>query len=130
MQLRLRRLLLIGDLLTLALVTLAGFATHGTLGSAGTRLLATFLPFSLAWLLVAPFGGAYDLERLGDWRQLWRPVWAAVVAAPGATWLRGLWLNAPILPLFVLIMAGVSALAMFLWRLLFFFLIRKHLSHG
>lgn len=40
-------LLLGGDSLTLALVTMIGFASHGTLGSAGVRMVTTFAP----WLL-------------------------------------------------------------------------------
>jgi ABC-type xylose transport system permease subunit len=42
-----------------------------------------------------------------------------VLAAPMAGWMRGMILNAPILPLFVIILGGVSALGMLVWRGLF-----------
>jgi hypothetical protein len=112
-------ILLAGDILTLALVTLFGFASHGTVGTAGSRMLATFLPLAMAWLLVAPFTGLFDPQRTAHPRQLWRPFWAMVLAGPLASWMRGMILNQPILPVFVVVLGGVSALAMLAWRFLF-----------
>jgi hypothetical protein len=112
-------ILIIGDVITLALVTGFGFATHGTLGSAGSRMLTTFVPLLLAWAAVAPFLGAYDSERAGQASQLWRPFWAMILAAPLAAWLRAVWLNAPILWLFVLVLGGFSALGILAWRALY-----------
>lgn len=109
-------ILLIGDLVTLLLVTALGFATHGTLGSAGFRILTTFVPLLIAWAAVAPFLGAYDSGRATQARQLWRPFWAMILAAPLASWLRAVWLNAPILWIFVLVLGGFSALGILAWR--------------
>lgn len=111
-----KTLLLAGDALVLGLVTLFGFASHGTLGSAGQRMLTTFVPLVLAWILVAPHLRAFERERLADWRQLWRPFWAMVLAAPLAAFLRGAMLNSPILPIFVVVLGGVSAIALLAWR--------------
>lgn len=108
--------LLAGDMLALALVTVVGFATHGTAGTAGLRMLTTFVPLVLAWLLVAPHLGAFDLARLSAPRQLWRPVWAMLLAGPLAAWLRGVALGTAILPVFVPILSGVSALGLLVWR--------------
>jgi hypothetical protein len=116
---------LVGDAIVLALVTVAGFARHNTLGSAGTRMLATFLPLLIAWLLVAPFVGAFDPEKLGDARQLWRPFWAMVLAAPLGALLRGLWLGQPIDPVFVIVIGGISALALLAWRAAAMFYVRR-----
>jgi hypothetical protein len=110
---------LAGDVITLALVTLVGFASHNELGSAGARMLTTFIPLVSAWLLVAPHLGAFDQGIVTEMRQLWRPFWAMVLAAPLAGWMRGAWLNAPILPIFVVILGGISALALFVWRLMY-----------
>jgi hypothetical protein len=78
-------ILVAGDILVLLLVTIFGFATHGELGSAGLRMLTTFVPLVVAWGLVAPHLGAFELEKsnqvasCGDhfgrwyWRDLWRP---------------------------------------------------------
>ena len=112
-----------GDILALALVTLFGFATHGQAGVGSARLLTTFLPLAVSWLLVAPFLGAYDLQRVSDLRQIWRPFYAMVLAGPMAGWLRGVMLgNAPILPVFVVVLGGISALALLAWRALFWLL--------
>jgi hypothetical protein len=120
-----RTLLVVGDIVTLVVVTVFGFATHGTLGSAGARILATFVPLLIAWAAVAPFLGVYDLEQARDPRRLWRPLWAMVLAAPLASWLRGVMLGAPILPTFVLVIGGVSALGILAWRSLYALIARN-----
>jgi len=107
---------LAGDVITLALVTLAGFATHNELGTAGFRLLTTFIPLLLAWLLLSPHLRVYDPGYFIHPAQLWRPFWAMILAAPLAGWMRGVWLNAPIQPVFVLVLGGVSSLALLAWR--------------
>ena len=124
-------ILLIGDILTVALVTVIGFATHDELGTAGWRMMTTFIPVLIAWGLVAPFLGAYDLQRVAQAHQLWRPFWAAVLAAPMAGWIRGIWLGQVILPIFVFVLGGVSALAILAWRTLFWIIFfRRRTSHG
>lgn len=112
-------ILLAGDILILALVTIYGFASHGTLGSAGERMLTTFLPLVVSWLLIAPHLGVFDAGGALDPRRLWRPFWAMVLAGPMAAFLRGAWLSAPIMPLFVVILGGVSALGLLAWRCIY-----------
>lgn len=112
-------ILVAGDILVLLLVTIFGFATHGELGSAGLRMLTTFVPLVVAWALVAPHLGVFDLEKSSQAGQLWRPFWAMVLAGPLAAWLRGTLLNAPIVPIFVVVLGGICAIALFLWRLLY-----------
>jgi hypothetical protein len=112
-------ILIAGDVITLTLVTVFGFASHGTVATAGTRMLATFIPLSIAWFLIAPHLGVFDLERAREARQLWRPFWAMILAAPLGAWMRGVWLKSPILPLFVVILGGVSALCLLAWRTLY-----------
>lgn len=118
-------LLIFGDVITLMLVTLFGFSTHGTLPSAGTRVLTTFVPLVLSWFLVAPLLGAYNLGWAADLRQLWRPFWAMVVAGPFAAWMRGMWLSAPIIPIFVLVLGGISALAILAWRIIYWLIVSR-----
>ena len=122
--------LIIGDTITLALVTVFGFASHGTLGSAGMRILSTFIPLLVSWFLIAPHLGVYKLEQASDARQLWRPFWAMVLAAPFAAWMRGAWLNMPILPIFVVILGGVSALSLLAWRFLYWLVLRRSGTTG
>jgi hypothetical protein len=117
---RIQLTLLLGDIAALGIVTLVGFAAHDTLDTAGFHMLTTFLPLLAAWLLVAPFFSAYNLDKSGVVRQLWRPTWAMVVAAPMAGLLRSLWLGRYIVPVFVLVLAGFGALGVFTWRFLFY----------
>lgn len=111
-------LLLTGDVIAFAIITLIGFSSHEELMiSAASRMLATFFPFLAAWLLTAPWLDLFGWAARSRSTLLWRTPFAAILAAPLGAWLRGLVLSAPILPVFVLVMAGVSALAMTLWRL-------------
>jgi len=119
------QVVLAGDILVLALVTLVGFATHGELGVAGSRMLTTFIPLVTAWLLVAPHLGAFELQRLSDPRQLWRPFWAMVLGAPFAGLLRGVMLNSPVIPIFVVILGGISALSLLAWRSVYWLIIAR-----
>ena len=114
-----RFVLIAGDIITLAIVTVIGFASHGTADTAGSRMLTTFIPLVVAWFLVAPFLQVYDYQISLDGRQLWRPLWAMILASPMAAWLRGLMLSAPILPVFVIILGGVSVVAILIWRGIF-----------
>jgi len=79
-------------------------------------MLTTFFPLLTAWFLIAPFLKVYDKDMVIDGRQLWRSFWAMILAAPMAAWLRGLILNSPILPMLVIILGGVSAVALLVWR--------------
>lgn len=69
-----RFVLIAGDIITLAIVTVIGFASHGTADTAGSRMLTTFIPLVVAWFLVAPFLHVYHTEVFHDGRQLWRPL--------------------------------------------------------
>jgi hypothetical protein len=112
--------LIAGDVIAYAVITLIGFASHRELaGPALARMLATFVPFTAAWLLVAPWLGVYRQDIARTPRDLWRPALAASLSAPLGAYLRGTWLVAPILPLFVTVMAGVSALVILVWRAAF-----------
>jgi len=115
-------LLIFGDFVTIVAVTIAGFASHGTLLSAGTRILTTFIPLVLAWFLVAPFFGLYHIVTVIEIRQLWRPLYISLIIAPLAAWFRGIMLNAPILPLFIAILCASIVVGFLIWRLIFLFL--------
>ena len=108
--------ILIGDLIVLLLVTLLGYVTHQAMAVADDRLWATWLPWTAAWLLVAPHLGAFDLQLMKDPRQLWRPFWAMVLASPMGGMLRGFWLDRPVIPLFIVVFGGLAALSIAAWR--------------
>ena len=109
-----------GDILAIALVTIIGFATHGEADvSFLPRMAATFFPTIMAWFLLAPWFGLFHQEITSDPRQLWRPALAMLFAAPLAAVLRGLILNAAIVPIFALVLGSTSALGMVVWRAIY-----------
>ena len=119
-------ILILGDLIVVLATTLVGFANHGELQlDAYDRLAATFLPFAASWFCVSPWLGCFDARRALVLRNAWRPPVAALLAAPLGALLRGLWLGAPVMPLFAVVMGAVLGAAMFVWRLLAASLLRR-----
>ena len=118
-------ILIIGDALTLLIVTLIGFATHGeTSISFFPRVLTTFIPLLIGWFLLAPWFGLFNTEINSNLKQLWRPALTMLFAGPLAVILRGLILNAPIIPIFAVVLSATSALGMMIWRTLYILLNR------
>jgi len=118
--------LIIGDILAIGLLTIIGFATHGETDlSFLPRMAATFFPLMIGWFLLAPRLGLFQDEVIYNARQLWRPALTALFAAPLAAVLRGFMLNAPIIPIFAIVLGAASALGMVVWRALYFLLNRK-----
>ncbi|MGZ9164763.1 MAG: DUF3054 domain-containing protein [Anaerolineales bacterium] len=118
--------LIIGDILAIGLLTIIGFATHGETDlSFLPRMAATFFPLVIGWFLLAPRLGLFQDEVIYNARQLWRPALTALFAAPLAAVLRGFMLNAPIIPIFAIVLGAASALGMVVWRALYFLLNRK-----
>ncbi len=124
-------ILILGDLLAIVLVTVIGFATHGEVGAGLpspdvlARMAALFFPLVVTWFLLAPALGLFQTETTASPKQLWRPVWAGLFAGPLAVVLRGFILNAPILPIFAAILAGVFALGMVIWRAIWYWIARR-----
>src|SRR5215216_3556077 len=119
-------ILILGDILAIGLVTIIGFARHGeTSLSFLPRMAATFFPLVIAWFLLAPWHGLFQDEVIHNARQFWRPALTALFAAPLAAVLRGLILNAPIIPIFAIVLGAASALGMVIWRAVYFLLDRK-----
>ena len=120
-----KSILILGDLLAIALVTLIGFATHGEADvSFVPRMAAIYFPLSISWFLLAPSLGLFQPETTSHLKQLWRPVLAMIFAAPLAAVLRGFILNSPVIPVFAAVLAGTSALGMVVWRLIWWGLLR------
>lgn len=121
-----RVLLILGDILALAVITLIGFANHNELRLFPFyRMLASFLPLVAGWFLIAPWLRLFTPEITSNPRQLWRPVLAMLLAAPLAGLLRALMLNSVVIPLFVLILGGSAALGMLVWRSIWWALTRN-----
>jgi hypothetical protein len=123
--------LLAGDMFVLGLVTLVGFANHGRLNAAGLYMLTTYVPLLTGWFLIAPHLNVFDYQRAADPRQLWRPLWAMVLAAPMVGFLRAVWLQSVIDPVFILVMGAFGGLGLLIWRgLLVWMLSRSRQQYG
>lgn len=110
-------LLILGDIIALAIITIIGFASHGeTTISFVPRMLTTFIPLVVGWFLIAPWLGLFNTQITSNSKQLWRPPLAMLLAAPMTTILRATLLNAVALPLFTFILGGSAALGMLIWR--------------
>ncbi len=121
-----KQLLILGDTLAILIVTIIGFATHGEADlTFMPRMAAMFFPLLIAWFLLAPFLGLFEPGATSSAGQLWRPVLAMVFAAPLATVLRGLILNAPIIPIFAVVLSATSAFGMLVWRGIYFFIQKR-----
>jgi hypothetical protein len=109
--------LILGDTLSLAIITVIGFASHGETDQFFVpRMLTTFIPLVVGWFLIAPWLGLFDAQITSHPKQLWRPPLAMFLATPMAVILRAAMLNSVALPLFALILGGSAALGMLIWR--------------
>jgi hypothetical protein len=121
-----RSALIIGDIAAIALVTVIGFATHGEADAAFLpRMAVAFFPITLAWFLLSPWFGLFDGKVTANLNQFWRPALVIVFAGPFAVVVRGLLLNAPIIPIFAVVLSATSALGMIIWRTAWYFIQRK-----
>jgi hypothetical protein len=126
-----KSILVLGDLLAFLIITLIGFATHGEANvSFLPRMAAIFFPLVIAWFLLSPFLGLFKQEVAHNSRNLWRPALAMIFAAPFAAVLRGLLLNAPIIPIFAVVLSATSAFGIFVWRALYLIRSRKARHEG
>jgi hypothetical protein len=118
--------LILGDILAILIVTIIGFATHGETGiSFLPRIAATFFPLLIGWFLLAPSLGLFQTETASNPKHLWRPILAMIFAGSLAAVLRGLFLNAPIIPIFALVLGATSALGLLVWRAIYLFFLAR-----
>ena len=109
--------LITGDVITLGIITVIGFASHGEADIALVpRMLTTFIPLVVSWFLISPWLGLFDARITSNPKMLWRPPLAMLLAAPMTVILRATLLNGVALPLFTLILGGSVAIGLSLWR--------------
>ncbi len=121
-----KRLLVLGDVLAIAILTVIGFATHGEAETSYlSRMGTTFFPVLISWFLITPWFGLFEEQVITNPKNLWRVVVAVLFAAPFAVVLRAVLLNSAVLPLFVLILGGSNAIGMLIWRWIYILLTRR-----
>lgn len=115
-----KTILILGDIIAFAALTVIGFATHGETGmSFLPRMAVAFFPVVFGWFVLAPWFGLLDEAVIQSPKQLLRIPLAFLFVAPLAVILRGALLHAPALPLFALIFGSTNALGMTVWRWLY-----------
>ena len=120
-----KSILVFGDILAILVVTMIGFASHGEAGlSFLPRIAAIVFPLVIAWLVLAALLHLFDQENT-SLNQLWRPALAMVFAGPLAVVVRGLLLNAPVIPIFAVVLSTTSAFGILIWRGIFLFVNRR-----
>jgi hypothetical protein len=106
-------LLLAGDAVVIFVVAVVGFLSHSESPLVWVnRFLATWIPFTTAWIAAGIGLGLYA----DDDYSFGRLILAALLAAPLGALLRGLWLGTVVQTTFVLVMTGVLGLGMIVWR--------------
>ena len=121
--------LIIGDTITLGIITVTGFASHGETDlSFLPRMSTTFVPLVVSWFLIAPWLGLFDTQIASNPQQLWRPPLAMLLAAPMTSILRATLLNGTALPLFTLVLGGSAAVGIFVWRSVWLWISQRALA--
>ena len=121
-----KNILVLGDILALAIVTVIGFTSHGEANTSFLpRVAAVFFPLIISWFAIAPWFGLFDSETTSNPRLLWRPAFAMIFAGPLAVLIRGLILNAPVIPIFGVVLSTTSAIGLVLWRWLYILISKR-----
>lgn len=121
-----KNILILGDLISLAVLTWIGFATHGeTDWSDLPRMAATLIPMLLSWFLLTPWLGLFNESITSRPINILRIPFAMLFTAPLASTLRALWLGTAMLPLFPFILGASNALGMMLWRGFYIFIAHR-----
>ena len=121
-----KNILIIGDIISLAILTVIGFATHGeTDTSYLPRMAAVFLPMVVGWFILIPWMGIFDEQIITNPKNLWRIILVMLFLAPLAATVRAAILGAAMLPLFPLILGSSNAIGMVVWRWLYIFIARR-----
>jgi len=121
-----KNILVLGDILALAIVTVIGFTSHGEANTSFLpRVAAVFFPLIISWFAIAPWFGLFDSETTSNPRLLWRPAFAMIFAGPLAVLIRGLILNAPVIPIFGVVLSTTSAIGLVLWRWIYILISKR-----
>ena len=121
-----KSILILGDVITLAALTVIGFATHSETGlSFLWRMAAAFVPMAFGWFVLAPWLGLFDNAVVTAPKNLLRIPLAMLFVAPLAVILRAVWLNTAGIPIFALALGGANAIGMLVWRGIYIFIAKR-----
>jgi hypothetical protein len=123
-----KQTLIIGDVITFAILTYIGFASHGE-GELALlpRMGTTLFPILFGWFLLAPWFGLFH-ENVTTTQQdlVLRAPLAMLFVAPLASILRSAWLGSAALPTFTFVLAATNAVGIYIWRWLYYKLSKQN----
>jgi len=118
--------IILGDLLTIAILTILGFFSHGEVGIAYVpRMGTTFFPVAVAWFFISPWLGSFDSNVIKNSKLIWRIPLSMLFAAPFAAILRAALLGTTASPLFTLVIGLTNAIGMTVWRALYLYYLTR-----
>ena len=118
--------LIIGDVVTIAILTYIGFATHGEAAlSYLPRMGTSFFPVLIGWFLLAPWFGLFDKQVISNPKNLWRVALTLLFSAPLAGVLRSFLLGNSIIPIFVVALGTTNAIGMIIWRWIYILISKR-----
>lgn len=121
-----KNVLIIGDIIAIALLTIIGFATHGEADASFLpRMAAAFFPVLLGWFLLAPWFGLFEEQVTSNPKMLWRVPLVSLFAAPLAVLLRAAILNTAGIPIFALVLGATNAFGMIIWRAIYTWWVKR-----
>jgi hypothetical protein len=120
-------MLIMGDVLVFALITIFGFATHGEAAvSFIPRMGLTILVLIFGWFLLAPWLGLFDETITSNLKMLWRVLLAIFFVVPLAAILRAALLQSTAQPIFVLVLGSTNGLGLLAWRVIYIFISKQN----
>lgn len=121
-----KSILILGDVIAIALLTVIGFATHGESDTSFLpRMAAAFFPIIFAWFVLAPWFGLFDETVITNPKNLLRILLVLLFAAPLAVILRAALLHSAGIPIFALVFGATNALGLVIWRWIYIFIAKK-----
>lgn len=121
-----KSILISGDIIAIAILTVIGFATHGETGTSYLpRMAASFFPVIFAWFILAPWFGLFNEQITSKAKMLWRIPLVFLFAAPLAVLVRSAVLATPVIPMFALALGSTNALGLLIWRRAYIFIAKR-----
>ena len=115
-----KNILIIGDCVAFVLVTSIGFISHNeTDTSYFPRYFAALIPLLISWFgFIRWVGLLYEEVVINPQNLICIPL-AMIFVIPLAAFLRGLILNSPILPMFVVAFYATNTVGILIWRVIY-----------
>jgi hypothetical protein len=121
-----KSILILGDIITLAILMVTGFATHGETGTSFLpRMAAAFIPMSFGWFVLSPWFGLQDESIVAAPKHLWRIPLVFLFTAPLTVILRAAILHTAGVPVFALALGSANAIGMVVWRWIYTFIAKR-----